>query len=371
MTDDRPTLLVIHPFGGTGGSEEVLVNLVIGLREEFEVIALVMARGPLGERLRELGVDLFVHPLPGKRSLPLIPAAARALGRRLLGRGVTAIHANGTKAAMLGAPLARRLGAPLVWMKHGHDFDWLAPRLVGPRCEHIVCVSSAVAATFPARLQDRTSVVYPGVRLPPTPPVLSPDPVIVSAGTLIPSKGHDTLIRAVAVLRDRGLPGRLEIAGADHPNAPGDRARLRALSAKLGVEDRVELLGWVDDVGSVYGEARVVALASRSPRRRTPAEGAPLVLLEAMGMARPVVAPAESGIEEIVGGAGALVTDATPGGYADALGPYLQDRDLALAVGRSGRDRIASRFTIDRMVSELSSVYRDLGARAESSPAAR
>ncbi len=104
---------------------------------------------------------------------------------------------------------------------------------------------------------------------------------------------------------------------------------------------------------AVYARCRVVGLASRPARDGTPAEGAPLALLEAMAHARPVVAPDEAGIAEIVGDAGALVGDPTPAGFAEALAPYLRDRERAVAAGNAGRARVRERFTIDRMVAEL------------------
>jgi glycosyltransferase involved in cell wall biosynthesis len=355
-----PRVLIIHPFGGAGGSENVLLKLAARLREEFEPIAVVMEEGGLSQRLRDLGVEVVVHHLPGKRSVPLVPFAARSLAGQLRGRGISVIHANGTKAAILAAPMARRLGVPLLWMKHGHDYNRVAPRLLGPRCDHIACVSAAVAESFPARLRDRVSVVHPGVDVPSEAVPVGADPLIVTAGTLIPTKGHDTLIRAAGELRDRGIQARLEIAGTDHPRAPGHRVELRGLIRELRLEDRIELLGWIPDVGEAYDRARVVALGSRPASRGIPAEGAPLVLLEAMAHARPVVAPGGGGIGEVVGPAGNLVAHAKPDLLADALAPYLADRDLAAETGERGRERVLGAFTLDHMVRALSDRYRAL-----------
>ena len=358
--ENRPTLLFLHPAAGTGGAEEVLVAAVRGLAEDFDIVVVLMTHGELEARLRDAGAEVIVEELPGRWSIARYPLAARRLARRLAGRGVAMVHANQTKAVLFGIPLARRLGAPLLWMKHGHDFDRLAPRVLGPRCDWIVCVTGAVAATFPESCRDRITVVNPGVELsePTAPP--AEDAVILSVGTLIPTKGHDTLIRALAELRARGVQARLEIAGSEHRVAPGHPAELRRIIGELGVSDGVEFLGWVDDMEPVYARSRVVGLASRPAREGIPAEGAPLAILEAMAHARPFVAPDEPGIAEIAGDAGTLVTDTSATGFARALEPYLRDRQRAADAGAAGRTRVEERFTIARMVADLRTTYTRL-----------
>jgi glycosyltransferase involved in cell wall biosynthesis len=359
-----PTILFLHPSAGIGGAEEVLVAAVRGLAGDFEIIAALAAHGELEGRLRDAGAEVVVDELPGRRSIPLYPFAARRLARRLRGRGVALVHANQTKSVLLGIPLARRLEAPLLWMKHGHDFDGTAPRFLGPRCDRIVCVTERVAATFPDSCRDRISIVHPGVELPPTATPAGVEPIVLSVGTLIPTKGHDTLIRAIAGLRDLGVAARLEIAGSEHRVAPGHRSELERLIGELCVADRVELLGWRGDMPQVYARCRVVALASRPAREGIPAEGAPLALLEATAHARPIVAPDEPGIAEIVGDAGILLEAPTADGFAAALAPYLQDRDAAVAAGEAGRARVKEGFTIERMVADLRATYAGLiGAR--------
>jgi glycosyltransferase involved in cell wall biosynthesis len=356
----KKTILFLHPSAGIGGAEEVLVAAVRGLAGEFEVIVALLARGELEARLRDAGAEVIVDELPGRRSIPLYPLAARRLARTLRGRGVAVVHANQTKVVLLGIPLAKRLGAPLLWMKHGHDFDRTAPRFLGPRCDRIVCVTQAVAATFPASCRDRISIVHPGVELPETTTPPGAEPIVLSVGTLIPTKGHDTLIRAIARLQDMGVAARLEIAGSEHRVARGHLAELERLAAELGVSELVGFLGWVSDMPAAYARCRVVGLASRPAREGVPAEGAPLALLEAMAHARPIVAPDEAGIAEIVADAGTLIGEPTAGGFAEALAPYLRDRDLAVAGGEAGRARVEEGFTIDRMVADLRATYGEL-----------
>jgi O-antigen/teichoic acid export membrane protein/glycosyltransferase involved in cell wall biosynthesis len=360
----RIRVLFVHPFAEEGGSENVLVRLLKELDPRFEPTVLLMEHGPFEERFAELGVPCQVVSLPGKRSVPRFPFAG-ALTARRLGPEFDVIHANGTKAAMFSSYLARRIDVPMLWMKHGHDFDSWAPRLVGPACDRIACVSGAVAATFPEWLQDRIVVCHPGVPVPPTTtPAAATEPTVMAIGRLDPLKGFDNLIRAVGLLRDRKAQGAITIVGPVNPKSPGHRDELAQLIVDLGLEDRARVLGWVDDIDVLYAKSRVVALASNTPRGKKGVEGAPLVLLEGMSHARPVVAPDDGGIAEIVADAGTLVEAATPDQLADALGPYFADPDYAEEIGSRGRLRVEREFSITKMAQRLEAEYSLLAGRS-------
>src|SRR5215203_3132175 len=105
-------VLYIAPYGGFGGSENVLVNVLERLdRERFDPHVLLLGEGALRDRVAELGIPTLVQHLPGKAGVLKIPTAARRVPGPF-----DVIHANGGKAAVYALPLARRLKAPLVWM---------------------------------------------------------------------------------------------------------------------------------------------------------------------------------------------------------------------------------------------------------------
>ena len=82
-----------------------------------------------------------------------------------------------------------------------------------------------------------------------------------------PLKGFDELIRATALLRERGVPAQLKLAGHSNAKTPDHASDLRKLIDDLDLGDSVTLLGAVPSLDELYEEARVVALASRRPRR--------------------------------------------------------------------------------------------------------
>jgi colanic acid/amylovoran biosynthesis glycosyltransferase len=351
--------LFIAPFGELGGSEMVMLRIVRGLDERFEPRALVLTPGALADRLRSAGVPTDVEHMPGKQAVLRMPAVARRQARALRGERISFIHANQAKAAMLGALLAPRLGVPLLWMKHDHVYDGRPSLALASRCDRVVCVSRAMAAQFEPRLGSRVSVAYPGVAVPAAVLPLPQRPHIVSVGRLDPGKGSVELLEAVALLVERGLDVRVTLAGPEDRMYPGHAAELRELAGRLGLAERAAI-GWVDDLDELYASASVVALASRARPGGAPSEGAPTVLMEGMAHGRPVAAPREAGIGEVVGDAGALVDARTGAGFADAIEPYLRDRALAEKAGRRGRERAERLFSLERTIETMTALYVEL-----------
>ena len=148
------------------------------------------------------------------------------------------------------------------------------------------------------------------------------EPVVVSVGRLVPLKGHDLVIEAIAA-----LPGvRLLIAGSGP-----ERQSLEQLVARLGVSERVHFLGQVahDALPPVYSAADALVLASSS-------EGWANVLLEAMACGTPVVATDVGGSSEVVTApeAGRMVGERSSRGIAAALSELLASRTDRAATRR-------------------------------------
>jgi colanic acid/amylovoran biosynthesis glycosyltransferase len=138
----------------------------------------------------------------------------------------------------------------------------------------------------------RLGVDLPEVSHPASWPVLKPSSTLslVSVGRLHPVKNHEFLVRCCARLRDFGVDFSCKVAG-DGPERYSLETKIRA----AGLADHVKLLGHVSHlkIDEIYGEADLVVLTSRS-------EGIPLVLMEAMAQGKFVLAPAITGIPELV-----------------------------------------------------------------------
>lgn len=150
--------------------------------------------------------------------------------------------------------------------------------------------------------------------------------LLVSVGNLVPLKGHDLVIDAVALLREQGLPVQLCIIGAGPL-----RAVLEARRDGLGLQAAVHFLGALpqQDLSSWYAAADALVLASER-------EGWPNVLLESMACGTPVVATRVGGIPEIVNSpeAGLMVGERTSRHLADAVVALRQSPPSREAVRR-------------------------------------
>jgi teichuronic acid biosynthesis glycosyltransferase TuaC len=137
-------------------------------------------------------------------------------------------------------------------------------------------------------------------------------PLVVSVGALIPRKGHDMVIRAVA-----SLPGVTLLIAGEGP----ERGRLDSLIAQSGAADRIRLLGSVahGDLPPLLAAADVMALASLS-------EGLANAWIEALASGTPVVISDVGGAREVVTDAAAgRVVARTPEAFAEGIAAVLAD----------------------------------------------
>jgi len=193
--------------------------------------------------------------------------------------------------------------------------------------------------------------------------------VVLQLGRMVPRKGVDNVIRAVAQLRDRSAARLLVVGGDAAP--PGrirsdEMQRLVDLADACGIADRVTFAGHRQrsELAAYYAACDVfVTTPWYEPFGITP--------LEAMASARPVIGSDVGGIRHSVVDdvTGFLVPPRDPVALADRLEHLQADAPLARAMGRAGARRVRTRFTWDRVAEELEAVYQ--AVLAETAPSAR
>ena len=168
--------------------------------------------------------------------------------------------------------------------------------------------------------------------------------VVGSIGRLDAMKGHDVLLRAIASLEQV----RLVILGEGE-----QRAALEQLAEDLGIRDRVNLIGWVDDPQAYLPAFDLVALPSRS-------EGFPLAIVEAMLAARPIIATRVGSVAEAIidGETGLLVEKDNVKSLQLALYRLVKDSALRQRLGQRAREVALTHFTAEQMAKRYEQIWQ-------------
>lgn len=290
--------------------------------------------------------------------------------------GVTHFHAHwATEAATTALVFSWLTGLPFSFTAHAYDI-FRAPQFFDlklAQARFAVTVSEYnrryIVEKFGPGHPEKVHVIYPLIDLATFPLRARPveaEPRILSVGRLTEYKGFAYLLDACRILRDRGLRFTCQIVGQGE-----EEAALRETIARLGLEDRVELLGALphEDIPGLLERASVFALpcviGSNGDR-----DGMPLVLIEAMARGVPVVSSDLIGLPELVrDGAGFLASPGDSVALADALEKVLLlSPEEQEAMGRAGR-AIVKQFDATRGVDHLLDLIQRFNPGAAPRPA--
>lgn len=302
-------------------------------------------------------------------------------------RSYEAVHANFFMSGVAARSLTRQLGLPLIMTFHAlglvrrqHQAE--RDRFPDERFEieaELVREASRVIAECPQDVDDLCSLYAADPRKLDTVPcgfdpnefapiargearrVLQWHPqrfTILQLGRMVPRKGVDNVIEALALLRDRGVDAELVIVGgnSDKPSADAtpELGRLDALARTLGVQERVRFIGRRnrEQLRYFYSAADVfVSTPWYEPFGITP--------VEAMACATPVIGSAVGGIRSTVrdGVSGYLVPPRRAAVLADGLAELAANPALRETMGQAGRELAYRHYTWARVTSQIAAVY--------------
>ncbi len=307
----------------------------------------------------------------GQRARGLVHTVLGArLALQLRGKNMRHIHVHhGYLAAWIGMVAARLLDIPYSLTLHGSDL-LLRPTFLDVKLQHCaVCFTVSeynrryLLQRYPQINPSRVVVQRMGVHVPFAQPSEGPSRsrghpfTLLTVGRLHFVKDHAFLVRACAVLKALGVRVLCQIAG-DGP----ERSRLQELIRRLQLTEEIQLLGHVsrNRLGTLYREADLVVLTSQS-------EGIPLTLMEAMALGRPVLAPAITGIPELIvdGKTGFLYR---PGSITDLVDhvDMIRRADSALRpICKAAHDHVRTFFNRDTNLHQFGDVFleRILGSQ--------
>ena len=353
-------LLVDLEMVWRGGQNQALLILK-GLQARGHSADIVAARGSqLGENAAASGIR--VHSV--SRGLMWLPAAAKI--RELVSHErFDLVHANEAHAvtavwlarAHKHVPflISRRVGYPLGKSRLARARYEAAARIIA----NSQWVADQAAASGAQR--EKLTVVYEGAEIPPRFTIEQKqaararwgieddNPVLGCVGVLLPDKGQEWLIRALAELRKDFAGLKLLLAG-DGPC----QKQLEALARELGIYEAVIFAGFVKDVESVYAALDVFLLPSLF-------EALNNSLLAAMAYEIPSIAFRRGALGEIIedGKSGLLTSAADTDELCAAVRTLLRDHALAKLLGEAGRRRVRKCFSAERMVDSIVCVYEE------------
>lgn len=182
---------------------------------------------------------------------------------------------------------------------------------------------------------------------------------IVMAARFARQKDHITLIKAIALLRERGLRPPVKLAGGGKASA---QKKARRLAEQLGLAGQVEFLGHYKDVPGLLMSHRICLLSTHW-------EGMPLSLIEGMAAGCTAIGTRAPGVQEVIAHErnGLLVEHESAQSLADALERVLTQPDLGEALAAQGRRDAEAFYTLERMISRYETLFGHILARGQGS----
>ena len=305
------------------------------------------------------------------------------------------VHTHTAKAGTVGRLAAMAAGVPVrVHTFHGHVFDgyfsrrrtriFLAiERFLARHTDAVIAVSPSqrneLVETYRIASPERVVTIPLGFDLGPFLRVETPEGSLRAAAGCSPEQplvgwiGRLTAIKAPLLYLESAsrlltrLPATRFVMVGDGEMRGACEAQIR----RAGVNDKICLPGWKQDLASVYADLDLLVLTSIN-------EGTPLTLLEAMASARPFIAPDVGGVRDLMAGStraldgrrwqlfdnGILVPRSRePGQIADAVEYLLRRPELARRMGSAGREFVCTRYSFQRLAADLETLYLQLARK--------
>jgi len=352
-----------------------LENLVNGLNKSmfYQVICYLRGHDEEVTELEKFGHDVITLDISKDKLRNFQPCVVLQLAKIMKERGIDIVHCQRHKPTVYGALAAYMAGRHLKVISHVRGLNRarrfrrrLLNRILFRRISRIIAVSNAVrddiVRTNLMSSPDKVVTIYNGIDVkafmdsPLTREEVRtqlglPDRdafVYGTVGRLAETKGQGVLLRAFARVNAKYPKSWLVFAGKGRLES-----ELRALSAKLNINERVLFLGYRNDIPDVLKAYDAFVLPSI-------AEGLPGALLEAMTTGIPVIASRVGGVPEILDdpSLGIMVSPSSMDELASAMERlYKMDEMRRNMIGEVLKERVLEEFTKEKMISAISKEY--------------
>jgi len=366
MLDRKPRVIIVDLSKRHGGVDVRVVDVARFLKDQGEILVVVLKGSPVAELLSQAGVA--IHAIPRRRHDPRIAIDIARLAREFHADVIDAHNPQSQLWGSIAAKLSRvqtsiatvhtiyREAHRGFMRQRAHEAVLLLCRALGLK---FIAVSKSIE-NYLVRLgvaPDRITLSYNGVPASPgeirsanirgSLGISASQFLVGMMGRVQKVKGYDVLIQAIAKLRERGCLVHVLIVGEGT-----DEDDMRRLIHETELDSQIHYLGYRKDVASLMPELDALCIPSRS-------EGLPYTALEAARTQLAIVASSTDGLKEVfVDHETALLV---PPNDVDALAHAIEelalDRRLRFRLGKAARALILQRFTIRTMVSKTLAVY--------------
>jgi glycosyltransferase involved in cell wall biosynthesis len=360
-----------------GGGERVFAQIINGLSpEQYEIC---LASNPGGGLYQSL-INKDVCCIPLDFSKRANPALIFKLIKIIKDKKIDIVHGQGARAEFYARITARLAGgtkyvSTIAMPVEGYDvgilrksiyllFDRATERYV----DKVIVVSDILKRALINRhgiSSDKVIRIYNGIEISHYDPDMmdsrsveirdrlgvKKDAILVGAiGRLVWQKGFEFLIRCLQQVVKAHREIKVIFVG-DGPL----RSNLEELSLSLEVKGITIFTGFRSDIKDLLSAVDIVVVPSLR-------EGFPMVTLEAMAMAKPIIATTIDGIMEQIsdGVEGLLVPPKDSVALATAINKMIENTELAHSLGSAARKRLEREFTVEKMIDETEEVYRSL-----------
>lgn len=361
-------LLVLDQLSKTLGGGERIVLKLAALLPQYGYRASILTFSAHAESPALESPPCPIYLLPLQRTYDLTAVRAAFDLRKFLRQQHIQIVQTFFESSDLWAGFVTKAmsSAKLIWSRRDMGIlrtgkHHLAYRLMSRAPDAVFAVSEQVRRHCievdridPTRVQT----IYNGLDLTdwnaPSPPAKNlAEMLVTTVGNIRHVKGHDVFIRAAATIAQQFPHVSFSIAG--DVLEPGYYAELQTLAQDLGIANRFHFVGSVTKLREHLSAADIFVLPSRS-------EGFSNAIIEAMAASLPVVATDVGGNAEAVleGVSGLIVPSDNPAALAAAIARLLADPLQAKAMGAAGKALAAEKFTVEAMMQQITSTYRNL-----------
>jgi glycosyltransferase involved in cell wall biosynthesis len=362
-----------------GGGERGFLQIIKGLdKEKYIIYTVSKPDGEFGKKL----VEMDIHLEPLNMESRFNPFTILKLMRIIRKKCVHIVHSQGARADFFARVAVKATGrsylvSTVQMPVEGYNvnpfkkliymvFDRFSERFV----DRFIVVSERLRKILTEKHRispDRVVKIYNGIEIDEYMPniekvrsqksevrrefgLADSVPVIGAIGRLTWQKGLEYLIEAVPDVLKKHPEAMFLIVG-EGPL----KDKLKAKSEELRVEDKVIFTGFRTDIKEVLSAIDILVIPSLL-------EGFPMITLEAMAMAKPIIATNINGItEQITNGInGILIPPKDPSAIAQATITLINNREKAKAMGLAARKKAEEEFSVEKMVSETEKVYLSL-----------